>query len=103
MGPYKLHYQEPARYFGNPMGAARLQSDGLFYFATPLEDPTDPQADDHIMGAVGHATSPDLVQWHRQFPALMPKDDCLIDGGSVIEHDGELVMYFAERCCETLD
>eukprot|EP01069_Polyplicarium_translucidae_P003657 Polyplicarium_translucidae@DN2374_c0_g1_i1.p1 len=103
--PYYIHFHESGRYFGNPMGSVRLAADKLFhfYFATPLDDPTDPKPGDHVMGAVGHATSPNLIDWTVKDPVVTPKEDCLIDGGSVIENGGSLIMYYAQRCCATLD
>eukprot|EP01069_Polyplicarium_translucidae_P010930 Polyplicarium_translucidae@DN3406_c2_g1_i14.p1 len=101
--PFKFHFHEPGRYFGNPMGAVRFGDKFHFYFATHLEDPIDPGLDDHVMGAVGYATTSDLVHWERQWPVVQPTAGCFIDGGSVVEHEGELVMYYAQRCCDTLD
>eukprot|EP01069_Polyplicarium_translucidae_P010933 Polyplicarium_translucidae@DN3406_c2_g1_i18.p1 len=101
--PFKFHFHEPGRYFGNPMGAVRFGDKFHFYFATHLEDPTDPGLDDHVMGAVGYATTSDLVHWERQWPVVQPAEGCFIDGGSVVEHEGELVMYYAQRCCDHLD
>eukprot|EP01069_Polyplicarium_translucidae_P002166 Polyplicarium_translucidae@DN1940_c0_g1_i1.p1 len=54
-------------------------------------------------GRVGHAVSTDLVDWEKEEPVMQPGDGCRFDGGSVIEHEGELVMYHSHRCCADYD
>eukprot|EP01069_Polyplicarium_translucidae_P005311 Polyplicarium_translucidae@DN2760_c0_g2_i3.p1 len=54
-------------------------------------------------GSVAHVTTPDLVHWERQEPVIHPDEGCRFDGGSVIEHEGELAMYYSHRCCELYD
>eukprot|EP01069_Polyplicarium_translucidae_P009258 Polyplicarium_translucidae@DN3302_c0_g2_i1.p1 len=94
----KYHFHDGENTLGNVLGVSLLDDQFHLLFVTPLEG-----ADDPIMGAIGHATSPDLVHWQREHPVLQPDDGCFIDGGSVVISGSSLVAYFGHRCCAALN
>eukprot|EP01069_Polyplicarium_translucidae_P005309 Polyplicarium_translucidae@DN2760_c0_g2_i1.p1 len=89
----KFHYEDDALWVS--MAATWLPAGDEFhmYYAVKPEEG----------GSVAHVTTPDLVHWERQEPVIHPDEGCRFDGGSVIEHEGELAMYYSHRCCELYD